>query len=210
MSFILAKKLKMTSIFTEEGTAVPVTVLEAGPCKVTQVRNTEKDGYNAIQIGFGVRKQLKKPQQGHLKDLGNYRYLQEFRVEGETEQKRGDEITVEGFKAGEKIHVTGVSKGRGFSGVIRRHNFSRGPETHGSRHHREPGSIGSAFPEHVIKGRKLPGQHGNARVTVQNLKIVEIDPENNLLVVEGAVPGHIGSLLRVQSSSVETVEAKKE
>ncbi|MFC1640588.1 50S ribosomal protein L3 [Patescibacteria group bacterium] len=210
MSFILARKLKMTSIFDDQGGAVSVTVLEAGPCVITQVKEQEKDGYTSVQVGFGESKKINKPMKGHLKDMKQFKVLREFRLADLTEMKKGDEIKVDQFKKGDTVHVSGVSKGKGFAGVIKRHNFSRGPETHGSRHHREPGSIGSMFPQHVVKGRKLPGQLGNARNTIQNLEVVDVDIENNLVVIKGAIPGHYGNCVEIIHTATGKQEQKNE
>ncbi|KKR17903.1 MAG: 50S ribosomal protein L3 [candidate division CPR2 bacterium GW2011_GWC1_41_48] len=188
----------MTRVFDENGNVVPVTVVQATPNVVTQIKTAEKDGYNAIQLGLGEAKKQKKPQAGHLKpSKSNSRYLREvteisIEVEEGAEPKEvkvGDKISVDIFKPGDKIVVQGISKGKGFAGVIKRHGFKRGPMSHGSHHYREPGSIGSMFPQHVFKGTKLPGRMGSNQVTVKNLKIVSVDKENNLLAVRGAVPG---------------------
>lgn len=207
MSFILAKKLKMTSIFAENGDSIPVTVLQAGPCTVTQVKNDEKDGYAAVQLGFDTKKEKHqtKPEKGHLKDLPAFRHLGEFRLDEATPLKRGDQVLVDTFQKGEVVDCTATSKGHGFSGVIKRHNFSGGPAAHGSQSHRIPGSTGSRFPQHTPKGRKLPGHYGVDTVTVKNITVMDVDASLNLLVVKGAVPGHNGTLVRV-----ETVVANKE
>lgn len=210
MKFILGKKIGMSQIFKENGKVVPVTVIEAGPCIITQVKTKEKDGYTAVQIGFGEIKKMKKPQNGHLNKVQssklkvqNYgRWLREFRIEYDALNKLGykvgDLIKVDSFKKGGKIVVSGISKGKGFQGVIKRHGFSRGPESHGSDHHREPGSIGSAFPQRVIKGRKLPGRTGGSKVTISNLEIIQINKESNTIYVKGAVPGAINGLLLIE------------
>src|SRR3972149_2887258 len=191
MKAILGKKVGMTHIFDEKGNMIPVTVVEAGPCVVTQIKTDEKEGYEAIQIGFGEAKHLKKPQEGHLKKFKiknlKLKNLQEIR--SDEKLNLGDQITVNVFKEGDIVQVEGVSKGKGFAGVIKRHNFHRGPMSHGSHHHRSPGSIGSMFPQHVFKGTKLPGRMGHDKVTTKGLKIVNIDAENNLLAIKGAVPG---------------------
>jgi large subunit ribosomal protein L3 len=201
MKAIIGRKLGMTQIFDDRGNVVGVTVVEAGPCTVTQLKTTEKDGYEAVQLGFGEAKHLAKPQEGHLKKAKAVsRILREFRnteeaveteVEGETPAnlKVGDKVTVEAFTEGEEVNVSGISKGKGFAGTIKRHNFHRGPKTHGSHNYRAPGSIGSGYPEHVVKGRKLPGQMGHEQVTVKNLKVIKIDKENNTIAILGAVPG---------------------
>lgn len=200
MTFILAKKLKMTTVFTKTGDAQAVTLLQAGPCKVTQVRTAEKDGYEAVQIGFGEKKKLNLPTAGHLKDLPNFRNLHEFKGEEAKSMKRGDEITAGSFKVGEVVDVRGTTKGKGFAGVIKRHHFKGGPASHGSQSHRIVGSVGQRFPQHTMRGKKMPGQLGNRPATVKNLKIVDVDVANNLLVVAGAVPGHIGSIIEITTA----------
>jgi len=205
---ILGQKIGMSQIFNKEGKAIPVTVIKAGPCLVTQIRSKEKDGYDAVQLGFGKAKKLNKPQKGHLKKIKNSklkiedytRWLREVRIKGDQKEelKIGDEITVDIFKEGDKVVVSGISKGKGFQGVIKRHGFSRGPASHGSDHHREPGSIGSMFPQRVVKGRKLPGRTGGQKVSIKNLEIVKVDKENNLLLIKGAVPGGKNNLLIIR------------
>lgn len=198
MKFILGKKLGMNQVFDKEGNVIPVTVIEAGPCFVTQIKNQEKDKYNAIQIGFEKLKdkKIKKPQKDRP-----YRFLKEFRiVNHESGIKIGDKIDVNIFKEGDVVKISGTSKGRGFQGVVKRYGCKGGPASHGHRHVlRRVGSIGSSFPERVIKGRKMPGQTGAERVTVSNLKIVKIDSENNLLAINGAVPGSNGGMLEISS-----------
>ncbi len=200
MKAILGKKIGMTNYFGKNGEMVPVTLVEAGPCVVTQIRNTEKDGYEAMQIGFGETKKLSKPILGHLRKSGSKpRFLKEVKIKGE-DMKVGDAITCDVFKEGEKIHVTGVSKGKGFAGTIKRHNFHRGPMTHGSRNQRRPGSIGAMYPQHVFKGRKLPGQMGHAKATVKNLTIEKVDAEKNTLAIKGAVPGPKKGLILIRGT----------
>lgn len=199
---LIGKKLGMTSVFTQEGNSVPVTVVEAGPCVVTQIKTEDTDGYNALQLAFGVQKEqrVNKPQKGHFAKAGDacFAVVKEFPVEDPSLFELGQEISVELFAVGEKIDVAGTSKGRGFSGTIRRHGFSRGPAAHGSRNVRKPGSVGcSAWPSRVIKGKKMPGQFGNDRNTVKNLQIVDIRPEENLLLIKGAVPGHKSGILEI-------------
>jgi large subunit ribosomal protein L3 len=208
---ILGKKLGMTQVFQEDGTVVPVTVIEAGPCKVTAVRDPERDGYAAVQLAFGEVKQgkLTFAEEGHLKKAGAppMRHLVEFRDEdlgkgGEDEEgpKVGDDVTVEGFEAGQKVKVAGISIGKGFQGGIKRHNFSRGPVTHGSHNVRAPGSIGaSAFPARVFKGMRMPGHMGNKRRTQRGLEIASVDAERNLLLIKGSVPGAKNSIVEVRS-----------
>jgi large subunit ribosomal protein L3 len=192
----------MTGVFTSEGKYVPATVIEAGPCVVTQIKSRETDGYDALQLGFGGKRtsRVNKPLQGHFKKSGDqcFRFLKEFSVENPADYNIGQELTVEMFKVGELVDVVGTSKGRGFSGVIKRHGFHRGPMTHGSRNVRRPGSIGcSAWPAKVIKGKKMPGQYGNDRKTIRNLEIVDIRFDDNLILVKGAVPGAESGLVSV-------------
>lgn len=189
----------MSQEFQKDGTVVPVTVLEAGPCTVTHVKTTDKDGYSAVQLGFGKRKtkRINKAQLGHMKGLSDFRWLREFRVADVAGYERGKTVTVEGFKPGDIIAVQGVSKGRGFAGVVKRHHFTRGPETHGSRHHRKPGSRGSRFPQHTPKGRRLAGHMGDDTVTTKNLEVVYVDLSKNILAIKGSVPGARNALIRV-------------
>lgn len=192
----------MTRIFTASGQQVPVTLIEAGPCTVVRCKSTSTDGYNAIAVGFGVAKHPSKPMAGQCKELkATPAFVQEFAVAEEHEFKAGQVLDVSTLSVGESIKVVGTSKGKGFAGVIKRHNFSRGPETHGSDHHRHPGSIGSMFPQHVRKGRRMAGHMGSERVTVRNLEVVDILPEKNILAVKGAVPGIRGALIRIESLS---------
>ncbi|MBF7095992.1 50S ribosomal protein L3 [Alkalibacter mobilis] len=202
---IIGKKLGMTQIFNEEGKLVPVTVVEAGPCKVVQVKNQETDGYESIQLGYGdvKEKKVNKPMKGHFdkNELGYKRVLKEFRVANAADYQVGQDVKADVFEQGDKIDITGTSKGKGFAGVIKRHNQSRGPMKHGSKYHRSPGSMGaSSSPSRVFKGKKLPGQMGNVKVTVQNLEVVKVDAERNLLLVKGAVPGIRGSLVTVKQT----------
>lgn len=201
---IFGRKLGMTRIFEEDGVAVPVTVIEAGPCFVVQKKTSAKDGYEALQVGYERRPLAKfnKPERGHLEKQGNksgFACLKELRVENTEAFEDGQEITVEQFAIGDRLAVTGTSKGRGFTGTVKRWGFRIGPMTHGSMSHRAPGSIGaSATPSRVIKGKKMPGQMGNARVTVKNLEVIDVRPEDNLLLVKGAVPGPRRGLLFIQ------------
>ena len=199
---ILGKKLGMSGVFTPEGTFVPVTVIEAGPCVVTQIKTRATDGYDALQLGFGERRKsrVNKPLQGHFKKSGDlcFQYLREFVVDDPEAYNLGQEITVDMFKVGDRVDVVGTTKGRGFAGVIKRYGFHRGPMTHGSRNVRRPGSIGcSAWPAKVIKGKKMPGQYGNDRKTIRNLEIVDIRSEDNVIMVKGAVPGAESGLMAV-------------
>jgi large subunit ribosomal protein L3 len=193
MKGILGKKLGMTQVFGENGRVFPVTVIEAGPCVVLQKKTIETDGYEAIQIGFADQKEhrVNKPSLGHFKKAGSTpkRFVKEVRGVNLDEYEIGKEVTVSIFEAGEIVDVTGVSKGKGFQGSIKRHNFSRGPMAHGSRYHRGPGSLGSVDAARVFKGRPLPGRMGGEKVTVQNLEIIKVDTERNLLLIKGAIPG---------------------
>lgn len=205
MKSILGKKLGMTQIFTEDGVVIPVTVVEAGPVVVTQKKSVDTDGYNAIQIGYGEVKErrVNKPLKGHF-DKSNIDYkkvLTEVRCDSIDEYEVGQELKADLFEAGDKVDVAGVSKGKGFQGNIKRHNQSRGPMSHGSKYHRGVGALSAASsPGRVFKGRKLPGQMGNVRVTVQNLEIVRVDAEKNYLLVKGAVPGPKGGLITIKES----------
>jgi large subunit ribosomal protein L3 len=192
----------MTGVFTSEGRYIPATVIEAGPCVVTQIKSKDTDGYDALQLGFGGKRtsRVNKPMQGHFKKSGDrcFRYLKEFSVENPADYSIGQELTVELFKVGERVDVVGTTKGRGFSGVIKRHGFHRGPMTHGSRNVRRPGSVGcSAWPAKIIKGKKMPGQYGNDRKTIRNLEIIDIRTDDNLILVKGAVPGAESGLVSV-------------
>jgi large subunit ribosomal protein L3 len=200
---LIGKKVGMTGMFTPDGRYVPVTVIEAGPCVVTQIKRSDREGYNALQLGFGQRKasRVNRPMKGHLKKSGGnlYSTLREFPVENPDDFTLGQEITLELFNVGDRVHITGKTKGRGFSGVIKRHGFHRGPKSHGSKNVRPPGSIGcSAWPSRVTKGKKLPGQYGNTQQTARNLEIVDIRPEQNLIMVKGAVPGHRSALVTIR------------
>ncbi len=189
--FILGKKLEMTQIHTDKG-VIPVTVVQAGPCTITAIRG------NNVQIGFDETHKLNKPEAGH----SHFRHLAEFKTTIDQETKKvGQSITVEDFEAVKKIKVTGTGKGKGFAGVIKRHNHHRGPETHGSDHHRRPGSVGSMFPQHTLKGRKLPGHLGASQVTVKNLELVDSNKKLNLLVIKGAIPGAKGNIIRISGIS---------
>lgn len=202
---LLGMKLGMTRIFTEDGLWIPVTLLQAGPCTVVQRKTKDHDGYEAVQVGFGEKKEKRctKPLLNHFKRAGvsPKRVLREFRVDSDSDLKPGDEIRTDIFKKGDRVDVSGVSKGRGFAGVVKRHHFGGGPGTHGSNFHRAPGSIGaSADPSEVVKGKRLPGRMGNQNVTMLNLEVVDVVPEKNLLVVRGAVPGANGGVIVVKHS----------
>jgi len=201
---LIGKKLGMTQVFSEDGTVAPVTVIQAGPCKVNKVRTEEKNGYRALQLGFDLhpkQNKVKRPVKGQFKESGGeaYRYLREFRMDDTGDYKPGDEVKVDIFSPGQLVDVTGVSKGKGFAGVVKRHNVSGGKDTHGSRHHRVPGSIGaSADPARTVYGVPMPGHHGAKRTTVQNLTVVEVDSENNVILVQGAVPGGPNALVTIK------------
>ncbi|MCI8632539.1 MAG: 50S ribosomal protein L3 [Lachnospiraceae bacterium] len=203
---IMAKKIGMTQIFDQEtGEMIPVTVLEAGPCVVTQVKTAEHDGYCAIQVGFGeIREKLvNKPLKGHFAKAGVSvkRDIQEFRIEGAEGYELGAEIKADVFEVGDKVDVSGVSKGKGYQGAIHRHGFGRGPMEHGSKYHRHAGSMGaSSDPARVFKGKKLPGHMGHVQTTVQNLEVVRVDAERNLLLIKGSVPGPKKSVVTVIDS----------
>ncbi|NMB42210.1 MAG: 50S ribosomal protein L3 [Firmicutes bacterium] len=201
---ILAKKIGMTRLFDEEGRAVPVTVLEAGPCTVVTKKTPDKDGYKAIQVGFKVtgKNRLNKPLIGHFDKSGvpSLKFVRELRVSDPDKYEIGQEIKADVFTAGEYVDVTGISKGKGFAGTIKRHGHSKGAMTHGSRYHRGPGSLGAVGPSRVFKGHPLPGRMGGERVTVQNLRVVKVDPNKNLLLIKGAVPGPRNGLLIVKNS----------
>ena len=207
---ILATKVGMTQIFNEDGVLTPVTVLQAGPVVVTQVKTVENDGYSAVQVGFADKREklVNKPLKGHFDKAGvSYkRYIREFKLEDAENYALGQEIKADIFAAGEKIDATAISKGKGFQGAIKRHGQSRGPMAHGSKFHRHAGSNGSSSdPSRVFKGKKMPGQMGNKKVTVQNLEIVRVDAENNLLLVKGAVPGPKKAMVTIK----ETVKSGK-
>ncbi len=201
---IIGKKIGMTQLFQENGETVAVTAIQAGPAVVTQVRTRERDGYDAVQVGLVEDKvkqsQLSSPERGHLRGLENVRYLREFRAADTSAIKRGDKVDVAFLKQGDLVNVVGVSKGRGFAGVVKRHHFSGGPKTHGQTdRHRAPGSIGATtWPGRVLKGKRMAGHMGNVRVTARKLKVVQADPERNLLLVKGAVPGANGGLLVIE------------
>ncbi len=206
---ILGKKIGMTQVFDAEGRVAPVTVLQAGPCVVVQRKTREKDGYEAVQLGlveFVKENRLNRPQLGRLKKAGvePLRYLRELRLDGQpdAELKAGDRVLAEEFKPNQRVDVIGTSKGKGFAGVIKRHNFSGGKDTHGSMSHRAPGSIGqSSYPSRVLRGVKMAGRQGGKRVTTVGLEIVEVHPEDNVILVRGAVPGPNGSYVVVRRSS---------
>ncbi|MDR2196814.1 MAG: 50S ribosomal protein L3 [Coriobacteriales bacterium] len=200
---ILGRKLGMTQVWSKDDRLIPVTVIQAGPCVVTQIKTETQEGYNAIQIGFGdvKAKKLNRPMKGHFDAHGvePRKILREVRVKDASTYELGQQLTVEGFAETSKVDVTGISKGKGFAGVIKRHNFSGGPGGHGAHFHRAPGSVGQcATPSRVFKGLRLPGHMGTDRVTVKNLEVVKVDNEQNLILVKGAVPGGKGALLSVR------------
>lgn len=206
MKSIMGKKIGMTQIFDENGVMIPVTVVEAGPVVVTQIKTEETDGYNAVQVGFGEvkEKHVNKPMKGHFAKAGVAlkKHVKELRPEDGVENySLAQEIKVDIFEVGEKIDVTGISKGKGFQGSIKRHGQSRGPETHGSHYHRAPGSMGSASdPSKVRKGKKLPGHTGHTRVTIQNLEVARVDAEKNLILIKGAIPGPKKGLVVIKTA----------
>jgi large subunit ribosomal protein L3 len=203
---IIGRKIGMTQLFQENGETVAVTAIQAGPSVVTQVKSRDRDGYDAIQVGFVENKVrqslLSSPEKGHLRDLENVRYLREFRADDIGSIKRGDKVDVGFLKKGDLVNVIGLSKGRGFAGVVKRHHFAGGPKTHGQTdRHRAPGSIGATtFPGRVLKGKRMAGHMGNERVTARNLEVVQADPERNLLLVKGAVPGANKGLLVIEKA----------
>lgn len=208
MKNIIGKKIGMTQIFTDNGSVVPVTVVEAGPLVVVQKKTVESDGYNAIQVGFENIKEEKmnKPKKGHFNkaSVEFKKYLQEFRIENPEEYEIGQEIKVDIFAEGDMVDVTGVTKGKGTQGVIKRHGFSRGRETHGSHFHRAPGGMSAAtYPGRVLKGHRMGGRMGNVKVTIQNLEVVKVDAEKNIILIKGAIPGPKKGLITVK----ETVKA---
>ena len=207
---ILATKVGMTQIFNEDGVLTPVTVLQAGPCVVTQVKTQDNDGYSAVQVGFADKREklVNNPVKGHFDKAGvSYiRFVREFKLEGAEEMALGQEIKCDVFAAGDKVDATAISKGKGFQGAIKRHGQSRGPMAHGSKYHRHAGSNGAASdPSKVFKGKKMPGQMGHVKVTVQNLEVVSVDAENNLILVKGSVPGPKKSLVTIKET-VKTVK----
>ena len=203
MAAIIGRKVGMTQVFGEDGSRVPLTVIEAGPCPVTQIKTAENDGYDAVQLGFGATrpKLLNKPELGHLKkaDAPPVRHLHEFDPADLGEVALGDIVTVEAFESGEMVRVTGVSKGKGYAGTIKRHNFKRGPKSHGSHNIRQPGSIGAAaYPARVFKGIRMSGHMGARTVTQRGLQVIDRDPERNLLLVKGSVPGGVNGIVIVR------------
>ena len=202
---IIGRKVGMTQIFDEAGKVIPVTVLEAGPCVIAQVKSVETDGYNAVQLGFGDVKEskLNNPEKGHFtkSKLPLKKHLREFRMDSVEDLKVGDELKADVFTKGDKVDIQGISKGKGFQGVIKRHHQSRGPMGHGSMYHRRPGSMGStSTPGRVFKGKKLPGHMGSQTITIQNLEVVRVDLDKNVILVKGSVPGAKGAILKLKTS----------
>ena len=204
MKFILGTKLNMTQVFDKEGNVYPVTIISAAPSTVVQVKTKENDGYSAIQLGFGERKakNIKKPQIGHMKNLGTFKVLREFRLNDALDAKNvGDKIEIDTFAAGDTVEVSGISKGKGFQGVVKRHGFKGGPRSHGQKHsEREPGSISGGTREggRVPKGMRMAGRTGSDRITVRNLKVVAVDKEKNEILIKGAIPGRRGTLVEIK------------
>ncbi len=211
---LLGRKIGVTQLFTKDGTVEAVTAIEAGPCTVTQIKTVAKGGYNAVQLGFEAAKRLNAPEKGHLGKLGLFKHLREFRIDEAPNVEVGHRVDVTLFQPGDLVDVSGVSKGRGFAGVVKRHHFAGGPKTHGqSDRHRAPGAIGSGTsPGHIVKGLRMAGHMGNERVTVKCLEVVKADPDRNLLLLKGAVPGAKNGLLEIRKSKkqvVKKVEAVK-
>ena len=199
---LLGKKLGMVQVFEKDGTVVGCTVVEAGPCLVTQVKTKERDGYEAVQLGYGTKKRLNEPEKGHFKGLGNFRYLREFKADSLEGLEVGARIGAELFQAGDKVDITGISKGRGFAGVVKRHGFAGGPKTHGqSDRHRAPGSIGSGTtPGRVLKGLRMAGHMGSEQTTTRNLEVIEANPARGILLIKGPVPGANDGLVRIRKA----------
>ena len=200
---MIGKKVGMTRIFAEDGSVIPVTAIEAGPCTVTQIKTRDKEGYDAIQLGFEESKRLNKPEKGHLKNTGAFRHLREFVAGDVSSIELGQKVTVEMFQAGEKVDIVGTSKGRGFAGVVKRHGFAGGPKTHGQKdRHRAPGSVGGGTdPGKTFKGQRMAGHMGNERVTIKRLEVVKTNPDRNLILIKGAVPGARNSLLLLKKTN---------
>ena len=202
MKFVLGIKQNMSQIFDEEGSVIPVTLLSVPPMVVTQIKDEKRDGYKSVQIGFSEKKEknISKPIKGHLKGLGNFAFLREFNYSEDQKFKVGDTIKSDIFSPGDIVAVSSISKGKGFQGVVKRHGFKGGPRTHGQKHsEREPGSIGMTGPQRVMKGKRMPGRMGGDRVTVKNLKVVAVDPQTQIILVSGAVPGRRGTLVEIRS-----------
>jgi len=202
MSGLIGRKIGMTQVFTEAGNMVSVTAIEAGPCVVTQIKTVAREGYSAIQLGFGEAKRLNAPEKGHLGKVGLFKHLREFRAEDASEVEVGQRVDVGVFQPGDCVDIVGTSKGRGFAGTIKRHHFSGGPKTHGqSDRHRAPGSVGAGTdPGRVLKGQRMAGHMGSRRVTVKRIEVVKADPDRNLLLVRGAVPGAKNGLVEIRKA----------
>lgn len=201
MHYLIAKKIGMTRRFREDGTVVPVTVVEAGPCTVTQIKTKDKDGYKAVQLGFGKKRHANKPQAKQWGSFGTFAMVAEFRTNDGDTVERGKVINADTFTVGETVKVTGTSKGMGFQGVVKRHHFKGGPASHGHKDNlRMPGSIGATFPQHVMKGTRMAGRMGNERVSAKNLEVIDVVPDKHLILLKGAVPGPRNGYLLVQSS----------
>ena len=202
--FIIGKKINMTQIWSEDGRVIPATLIEAGPVVVTQVKDVEKDGYKAVQIGFGTRnpKNIKKPQRGHFKKLGNFSVTKEFKIGENDKYSVGDTISASIFELGDKVSVSSNAKGKGFQGVVKRHGFHGGPRTHGQKHsEREPGSIGATGPQRVFKGMRMAGRMGGKRVTTRGLTVVGVDEKSNQMLIKGAIPGRRGTLIEIRGAN---------
>jgi len=201
---LLARKVGMTQVYDEKGRVIPVTVLEAGPCKIVQKKTRDKEGYQALQLGFKEKKasRVSQPLRGHFQKWGvaPYRYLKEFRLENVENYNPGDELKADLFTTGEKVDVSSLTKGKGFAGAVKRHGQGTGPKTHGSHYHRGPGTLGAIDQSRVFKGQTLPGRMGGRRVTTQNLEIVEVDGNKNLLLLKGSVPGPRGSVVEIREA----------
>ncbi len=199
MKFIMGEKLGMVRLFDAQGRAVPVTLVEAKPCTVTGVRTKERDGYDAVQFGYGSTRRTNKPEKGHFKGLGPFAAVRELRTEGPTDKKTGDAIDVSVFAEGDTVKVSGVSKAKGFQGVVKRHRFAGGPASHGQKHSlREPGSIGSTWPQRVLKGTRMGGRMGGDRRTVRNLTVMKVDKDAHVIAILGAIPGRRGGLVEIR------------
>ena len=200
MKTILGEKIGITKIFDKDKNALMVTVIKAGPCFISQVKKSEREKYNAIQLAFGEKKFITKPLEKHLKEIKSNKYIKEVRLaeEEKDKYKQGDKITVEIFKKGEKVDISGTSKGKGYAGTVKRHNFTTGPKTHGSDNYRQPGSIGAQQPQRVISGKRMSGHMGNEKITIKNIEIVDVINEDNIILVKGSVPGVNKSLLVIK------------
>jgi len=202
MKFMLGTKQNMVQYYSLDGEVFPATLISAGPIVVTQVKNKETDGYEAVQVGFGVQKEsrLSKAVKGHLKDLGSFKHLKEFRLEGEPQVIKGDKIDVSVFEKDDKVEASGISKGKGFQGVVKRHGFHGGPRSHGQKHsEREPGSIGGGLRTRVPKGMRMGGRMGSDLITIKGLRVLEVDKDNNTILISGAIPGKRGSLIEIRA-----------